>query len=116
MKPVCTYPFIRVEDRHDRLDLIFANQADGYFMGPMNIDLVVEKAVETRNSGANPYLHFLNGNYGAATKSSTPDRKPVPYATTLKFGTPDELIEESRIVIETVEGADIRCMLGPNCK
>jgi uroporphyrinogen-III decarboxylase len=100
---------------HDRLDLVYGNQADGYFLGPMNIDLCVEKAVEVRNAGANPHLHFLNGNYGAATKTSTADRKPVAYATTLKFGTPDELIEESRIIIETVEGGDIRCLLGPNC-
>lgn len=100
---------------HDRLDLIFENQADGYFLGPMNIDLCAQKAKEVIEKGTNPHLHFLNGNYGAATKTSTADRKPVSYATTLKFGTPDELIEESKIVIETVEGAGIRCMLGPNC-
>lgn len=100
---------------HDRLDLIYENQADGYFLGPMNIDLCAQKAKEIVEKGTNPYLHFLNGNYGAATKTSTADRKPVPYATTLKFGTPAELLEECKIVIDTVEGADIRCMLGPNC-
>ncbi len=100
---------------HDRLDLVFQNQADGYFLGPMNIDLCTQKAAEVRDAGLNPHLKFLNGNFGAATKSSTADRKPVPYATTLKFGTPEELIEESRIIIETVEGGGLRCMLGPNC-
>ncbi len=81
----------------------------------MNIDLCTQKAAEVRDAGLNPHLKFLNGNFGAATKSSTADRKPVPYATTLKFGTPEELIEESRIIIETVEGGGLRCMLGPNC-
>jgi hypothetical protein len=81
----------------------------------MNIDLCVQKAVEMRDTGLNQHLKFLNGNYGAATKTSTADRKPVPYATTLKNGTPEELIEESRIIIETVEGGNLRCMLGPNC-
>jgi uroporphyrinogen-III decarboxylase len=100
---------------HDRLDLVYQNQADGYFLGPMNIDLCAQKAAEVRDAGLNPHLKFLNGNYGAGTKTSTADRKPVPYATTLKFGTPDELIEEAKVVINTVEGADLRCMLGPNC-
>lgn len=100
---------------HDRLDLIYENQADGYFLGPMDIDLCVEKAKEVREKGTAPFLKCLNGNVGAATKSTVDGVKAVPYGTTLKKGTPEEIEIESKYVIEAIENADFRCMLGTNC-
>lgn len=99
---------------HDRLDLVYQNQADGYFLGPMDIELCVQKAVET-NEKKLSRVKFLNGNIGAATKTTTDGYTPLPYATTLKKGTPEEVEKECKVVIDTVEGADIRCILGPNC-
>lgn len=100
---------------HDRLDLVYENQADGYFLGPMDIDLCVSKAKETIAKGTVPFLKCINGNIGAATKSTYDGTKEVPYGTTLKKGTPEQIEEESKHVIKAVEDADLRCMLGPNC-
>jgi uroporphyrinogen-III decarboxylase len=100
---------------HDRMDLVYENQADGYFLGPMDIDMCVGKAKETRAKGTVPFLKCINGNIGAATKSTFDGTKEVPYGTTMKKGTPEQIEEESKYVIKAVEDADLRCMLGPNC-
>jgi hypothetical protein len=96
------------------MDLVYQNQADGYFLGPMDIEMCVEKAMETNKADLSR-IKCINGNIGAATKSTYDGVKAVPYGTTLKKGTPAEIEEESRVVIEGVEKADLRCILGPNC-
>jgi uroporphyrinogen decarboxylase len=99
---------------HDRLDLVYQNQADGYFLGPMDIKLCVEKAVETNEKGLSR-VKSLNGGIGAATADTTDGQTKCDYATTMKRGTPAEIEENARVVIDTVEKADIRCILGTNC-
>ncbi|MGO9311482.1 MAG: uroporphyrinogen decarboxylase family protein [Syntrophobacteraceae bacterium] len=98
----------------DRMDLVYQNQADGYFLGPMDIKFCVDTAVKTNEAGLSR-VKCINGNVGAATKSTTDGFIPLPYATTMDKGTPDEIEEEARICIETVEGAGLRSILGPNC-
>jgi len=99
---------------HDRLDLIYQNQADCYFLGPMDIELCTQKAVETNEKGLSR-VKAINGNVGAATKSTIDGQNPVSYATTMKKGNPEDIEKESKAVIETVEAADFRCILGTNC-
>jgi len=99
---------------HDRMDLVYENQADCYFLGPMDIELCTQKAVETNEKGLSR-VKSLNGNVGAATKSTTDGQTAVPYATTMKRGKPEDIEKESKAVIDTVEAADLRCILGTNC-
>jgi uroporphyrinogen-III decarboxylase len=99
---------------HDRMDLVYANQADSYFLGPMDIEMCTKVAVETNEKGLSR-VKSLNGNVGAATKSTTDGQTAVPYGTTMKRGKPEDIEAESKAVIETVEGADLRCILGTNC-
>ena len=101
---------------HDRLDLIFENQASGYFLGPMDIDLCCAEGKKIMEKGTNPHFKCFTGNVGAATKSTITDgQTAVPYGTTLKYGTPEEILEESKYVIDATEKAGIRLMLGTNC-
>ncbi len=99
---------------HDRMDLVYQNQADSYFLGPMDIEMCTQKAVETNEKGLSR-VKSLNGNVGAATKSTTDGQTAVPYGTTMKRGKPEDIEKEAKAVIETVEGADLRCILGTNC-
>jgi len=80
----------------------------------MDIKFCVDTAVKTNEAGLSR-VKCINGNVGAATKSTTDGFIPLPYATTMDKGTPDEIEEEARICIETVEGAGLRSILGPNC-
>ena len=99
---------------HDRLDLVAQNQADGYFLGPMDIRFCVEKITEQVRSGKS-CAKAISGNVGA-TSVCTADRKtPSPFATTLAEGTPDQIEAECREVIQAVEGGGLRSILGPNC-
>ena len=99
---------------HDRLDLVYQNQADCYFLGPMDIDLCVDKAVETNEKGLSR-VKALNGGIGAATPDTTDGQTKCSYATTMKRGKPADVEENARVVIEAVENADLRCILGTNC-
>ncbi len=99
---------------HDRLDLIAQNQADGYFLGPMDIRLCVDKILEQNKDGA-ARAKAINGNVGATTPCTADRKTPLPYATTLDKGTPDSIEAECKVVIETVEGSGLRSILGPNC-
>ncbi len=99
---------------HDRMDLVYQNQADGYFLGPMDIKMCVDRAVETNAAGLSR-VKCISGNVGAATKSTTDGVTPLPYTTTMDKGTPAQIEEECRIVIQTVEEAGFRSILGPNC-
>jgi len=99
---------------HDRMDLVYQNQADSYFLGPMDVEMCTRVAVETNEKGLSR-VKSLNGNVGAATKSTTDGQTAVPYATTMKRGKPEDIEKEAKAVIETVEGADLRCILGTNC-
>lgn len=99
---------------HDRMDLVYENQADSYFLGPMDIGMCVEKAIEARAKG-DTKVKSLNGGIGAATPDTTDGQTKCSYATTMKRGTPAEIEENARVVIETVENADLRCILGTNC-
>jgi MtaA/CmuA family methyltransferase len=99
---------------HDRMDLVYQNQADSYFLGPMDIELCTKIAVETNKAGKSRVLS-INGNIGAATKCTTDGRKEVPYGSTMKASKPEEIEAECKKVIETVEGAGLRLILGPNC-
>ncbi|MBZ5496501.1 MAG: uroporphyrinogen decarboxylase family protein [Acidobacteriia bacterium] len=99
---------------HDRLDLIAQNQADCYFLGPMDIRLCVERITEQNRAGR-ARAKAINGNIGATTLTSTDKKVPVPYATTLDAGTPDTIEAECREIIQVVEGSGLRSILGPNC-
>jgi uroporphyrinogen decarboxylase len=99
---------------HDRLDLIAQNQADCYFLGPMDVSLCVQKITEQNRAGK-ACAKAINGNLGATTPSTTDKKTPVPYATTLLTGTPDAIEAECKEVIRTVEESGLRCILGPNC-
>jgi uroporphyrinogen decarboxylase len=99
---------------HDRLDLVYQNQADCYFLGPMDIELCVDKAVETNEKGLSR-VKSLNGGIGAATPDTTDGQTKCSYATTMKRGKPADIEENARVVIEAVENADLRCILGTNC-
>jgi hypothetical protein len=80
----------------------------------MDIGMCVEKAVENNEKGLSR-VKVLNGGIGAATPDTTDGRTKCSYATTMKRGTPEEVEENGRVVIETVENADLRCILGTNC-
>ncbi len=99
---------------HDRMDLVYQTQADGYFPGPMDIEMLVKTAVEN-NAAGKSRVKFINGNIGAATKATSDGQKPMPWATTMLKGTPEEIETEGKKCIETIEGADLRCILGTNC-
>ncbi len=99
---------------HDRLDLIAQNQADAYFLGPMDIRLCVEKITEQNRAGK-ARAKAINGNIGAASPTADAQKKPVPYASTLLASTPDEIEGECKQVIEVIEGSGLRCILGTNC-
>lgn len=99
---------------HDRLDLIAQNQADGYFLGPMDIRLCVEKITEQNRAGK-ARAKAINGNIGAASPTGDAQKKPVGYASTLLASTPDEIERECKEVIEVVEASGLRCILGTNC-
>jgi uroporphyrinogen decarboxylase len=99
---------------HDRLDLIAQNQADCYFLGPMDIRLCVEKIAEQNRAGQ-ARARAINGNLGATTPSTTDRKTPVPYATTLLSGAPDAIEAECRELIQAVEAGGLRSILGPNC-
>jgi uroporphyrinogen-III decarboxylase len=99
---------------HDRLDLIAQNQADCYFLGPMDIRLCVEKIVE-QNKAGKARVKAINGNLGATSPSATDKKVPLPYATTLISGTPEAIEAECKEVIQAVEGSGLRSILGPNC-
>jgi MtaA/CmuA family methyltransferase len=99
---------------HDRLDLIAQNQADGYFLGPMDIRLCVDKITE-QNQAGRARAKAINGNVGATTPRTIDRKTPVPYATTLDAGTPETIEAEAREIIRTVEESGLRCILGPNC-
>jgi|SaaInl8_200m_RNA_FD_contig_123_15947_length_1622_multi_6_in_0_out_2_1 uroporphyrinogen decarboxylase len=99
---------------HDRMDLVYQNQADAYFLGPMDIKMCTDVAVENNAKGLSR-VTMLNGGVGAATPDTTDGQTKCDYATTMKRGTPAQVEENSRVVIETVENADLRCMLGTNC-
>jgi uroporphyrinogen-III decarboxylase len=98
----------------DRLDLIAQNQADCYFLGPMDIHLCVEKITE-QNKAGKARCKAINGNIGAATPSTSDGKTPLPYASVLNQSTPEEIEEECKEVINAVEGGGLRCILGPNC-
>ena len=99
---------------HDRLDLVAQNQADGYFLGPMDIWLCVEKISEQVKAGKS-CAKAISGNVGA-TSACTVDKKTLsPHATTLAEGTPDQIEAECREVIQAVERGGLRSILGPNC-
>jgi uroporphyrinogen-III decarboxylase len=98
----------------DRMDLVYQNQADGYFLGPMDIKMCVDTALKTNEADLSR-VKCINGNVGSATKTTTDGFTPVPYASTMRDSTPDELEEECRIVMKTVEDAGLRSILGPNC-
>lgn len=99
---------------HDRLDLIAQNQADAYFLGPMDIRLCVEKIVE-QNKAGKARAKAINGNIGATSPCTADKKTPLPYATTLASGTPDAIEAECREIIRVVEGSGLRSILGPNC-
>lgn len=99
---------------HDRLDLVAQNQADGYFPGPMDIRLCVDKIVG-QNQAGKARAKFINGNIGAATPATTDGKTRVPYASTLQQSTPDEVEAEAKEVINTIEDSGLRCILGTNC-
>jgi MtaA/CmuA family methyltransferase len=99
---------------HDRLDLIAQNQADGYFLGPMDIRLCVEKITEENKAGR-ARAKAINGNIGATSPCTADKKIPVPYATTLASGTPDAIEAECKEIIQVVEGSGLRSILGPNC-
>jgi uroporphyrinogen decarboxylase len=99
---------------HDRLDLVYENQADCYFLGPMDIELCTKVAVETNEKGTSR-VKALNGGVGAATADTTDGQTKCSYATTMKRGKPADVEENARVAIETVENADLRCILGTNC-
>jgi len=99
---------------HDRLDLIAQNQADAYFLGPMDIGLCVEKITE-QNKAGKARAKAINGNIGAASPSTVDRRNPVPYASTLPGSSVDEIEAECREVIRAVEEGGLRCILGTNC-
>jgi hypothetical protein len=90
------------------------NQADCYFLGPMDIRSCVEKIVE-QNQAGKARAKAINGNLGATTPSATDKKVPVPYATTLSSGTPDAIEAECKEVIQVVEASGLRSILGPNC-
>lgn len=98
----------------DRLDLVAQNQADCYFLGPMDIHTCVEKITEQNRAG-NARCMAINGNIGAATPSTSDGKTPLPYATTLNASAPEEIEAECKKVIEAVEGGGLRSILGPNC-
>lgn len=99
---------------HDRLDLIAQNQADAYFLGPMDIRLCVEKITEQNRAG-NARAKAINGNIGAVSPSADAKKTPVPYASTLLASNPDAIEAECQEVIQVVEGSGLRSILGPNC-
>jgi uroporphyrinogen-III decarboxylase len=99
---------------HDRLDLIAQNQADAYFLGPMDIRLCVEKITE-QNKAGKARAKAINGNIGAASPTGDAKKVPVPYASTLLVSTPDQIEGECKEVIEVIESGGLRCILGPNC-
>jgi len=99
---------------HDRMDLVYQTQADGYFPGPMDIEMLVRTAVEM-NAAGKSRVKFINGNIGAATKATSDGKTPMPWATTMLKGTPEEIEREGKKCIETIEGAGLRCILGSNC-
>jgi len=99
---------------HDRLDLVAQNQADAYFLGPMDIRLCVDRIVE-QNQAGKARAKAISGNLGATNPSVTSAKAPVPYATTLGAGTPETIEAEAREVISVVEGGGLRSILGPNC-
>jgi uroporphyrinogen decarboxylase len=99
---------------HDRLDLVAQNQADGYFLGPMDIRFCVEKITEQVRSGKS-CAKAISGNVGATSACTTDRKTPSPFATTLAEGTPDQIEAECREVIQAVEGGGLRSILGPNC-
>jgi len=99
---------------HDRMDLVYQTQADGYFPGPMDIEMLVRTAVEM-NAAGKSRVKFINGNIGAATKATSDGKTVMPWATTILKGTPEEIEREGKKCIETIEGAGLRCILGSNC-
>ncbi|GEM_PF-506423 len=99
---------------HDRLDLIAQNQADCYFLGPMDIELCLQKIVE-QNEAGRARAKAINGNIGAASPCTRDRKNPVPYASTLTASSPDEIEAECKEVIRAVEGSGLRCILGTNC-
>jgi MtaA/CmuA family methyltransferase len=99
---------------HDRLDLIAQNQADAYFLGPMDIRLCVDR-IREQNRAGKARARAINGNIGATTPTVAADKKPVPYASTLDKSTPEMIEAECREVIQAVEGGGLCCILGPNC-
>lgn len=99
---------------HDRMDLVYQTQADGYFPGPMDIEMLVKTAVEM-NAAGKSRVKFINGNIGAATKATSDGKTAMPWATTMLKGTPEEIEREGKKCIETIEGAGLRCILGTNC-
>jgi len=100
---------------HDRMDLVAQNQADCYFLGPMDIRLCVDKITE-QNKAGNARCTAINGNIGAATPSTTDGRTALPYASTMNQSTADEIEAECKEVIKAIEEeGDLRCVLGPNC-
>ncbi len=99
---------------HDRLDLIAQNQADGYFLGPMDMRLCVEKITE-QNKAGQARAKVINGNIGAASPTGDAKKVPVPYASTLLASTPDQIEAECREVMQIVGGSGMRAILGPNC-
>ncbi len=98
----------------DRLDLVAQNQADCYFLGPMDINYCVEKITEQNRAGL-ARCKAINGNIGAATPSTSDGKTPLPYATTLNQSRPEEIEAECKEVIQAVEGGGLRTILGPNC-
>ena len=99
---------------HDRMDLVAQNQADCYFLGPMDIRLCVDKITE-QNKAGKARCKAMNGNIGAATPSTTDGKTALPYASTLNQSTPEQIEAESKEVIKVTEDSGLRCILGPNC-
>jgi hypothetical protein len=80
----------------------------------MDIEMCTKVAVETNEKGLSR-VKALNGGVGAATPDTTDGQTKCSYATTMKRGKPADIEENARVVIETVENADLRCILGTNC-
>lgn len=99
---------------HDRLDLIAQNQADCYFLGPMDIRLCVERITE-QNKAGKARAKAISGNIGATSQCADAKKVPVPYASTLNASSPDDIEGECKEVMQVVEASGLRSILGPNC-